>query len=85
MILDFAGNFYSKLSPFHDFSREFAKFLLSPNLPRPYLIDFSNNMAAVDRRALDFDLYMVGCLIKKLEYPNITLCFNSRVLVKAWQ
>ena len=47
MILDFAGDFYSKLSPFHDFAREFAKFLISPNLPRPYFIDFSNNMAAV--------------------------------------
>ena len=61
MILDFAGDFYSKLSPFHDFSREFAKFLISPNLPRPYFIDFSNNMAAVDRRALDFEFYLVGC------------------------
>ena len=85
MILDFAGYFYGKLSAFHDFSREFAKFLFSPNLPRPFFIDFSNNMAAVDRRGLDFDFYLVGCLIEKLEYPNITLCFNLRVLVKTWQ
>ena len=42
------------------------------------LTDFRKTLeAGVDPR--------LGCLIKKLEYPNITLCFNSRVLVKAWQ
>ena len=76
MILDFAGEFYGKLSPFQDFSREFAKFLLSSNLPRPYFIDFSNNMAAVDLSrlsGLDFEFYLVGFLKGKLGYPNIML------------
>ena len=42
------------------------------------LTDFLKTLeAGVDPR--------LGCLIKKLEYPNITLCFNSTVLVKAWQ